>query len=205
MKFFIPTLLSVATTVLAVPIPVPDPPGIPSSSSASTLLAGLTVRAWSNVDTYDRDLFPHWVAISGNCNAREYVLKRDGTNVVVNSACVPQSGTWRSPYDAETTTSASDLDIDHMVPLKNAWISGAASWTTSKRQDFANDVSNPQLWAVTAGVNRSKGDKSPDSWVPPLASFHCTYAKSWIKVKSTWALSVTSAEKAALSDLLDKC
>lgn len=52
----------------------------------------------------------------------EYVLKRDGTNVVVNSACVPQSGTWRSPYDAETTTSASDLDIDHMVPLKNAWI-----------------------------------------------------------------------------------
>lgn len=83
--------------------------------------------------------------------------------------------------------------------------SGAASWTTARRQSFANDVSGPQLWAVTAGVNRSKGDRSPDSWVPPLRSFHCTYARSWIQVKSSWTLSVTSAEKAALTDLLKTC
>ncbi|KAH8173927.1 hypothetical protein LIA77_05346 [Sarocladium implicatum] len=205
MKFFIPSLLSAATVVFAAPIAIRDPPGIPSASAANTLLAGLKVAASSNTDTYDRDLFPHWSTISGNCNAREFVLERDGTNVVVNNACTAQSGTWRSPYDGETFTSASELDIDHMVPLKNAWISGAASWTTAKREEFANDISGPQLWAVTAGVNRSKSDKSPDSWVPPLASFHCTYVRAWIKVKSTWALSITSAEKAALTDLLGSC
>ncbi|KAL2210913.1 hypothetical protein CC79DRAFT_1366288 [Sarocladium strictum] len=205
MRSFVLTLLSAAVSVLAAPLPLPDPPGIPSTSTANTLLAGLTVRASTNENTYNRDLFPHWVAISGNCNAREFVLQRDGTNVVVNNACVAQSGTWRSPYDAESTTNASDLDIDHMVPLKNAWISGAASWTTARRQSFANDVSGPQLWAVTAGVNRSKGDRSPDSWVPPLKSFHCTYARSWIQVKSSWTLSVTTAEKAALTDLLKTC
>ncbi len=65
---------------------------------------------------------------------REYVLKRDGSNVVTNSACTATSGTWFSPYDGATWTAASDVDIDHMVPLKNAWISGANAWTTAKRQ-----------------------------------------------------------------------
>ena len=95
---------------------------------------------------------------------REFVLKRDGTNVVTNDACASTSGTWKSPYDGATWTQASDIDIDHMVPLKNAWIvssqetaffqpdtnalqSGAASWTTAKRTQFANDVTRPQLWA----------------------------------------------------------
>lgn len=70
-----------------------------------------------------------------------------------------------------------------MVPLKNAWISGASKWTTAKREQFANDVTRPQLWAVTDNVNSSKGDKSPDSWKPPLASFYCTYARAYVQVK----------------------
>lgn len=61
-------------------------------------------------------------------------MKRDGSNVVTNSACTATSGTWFSPYDGATWTAASDVDIDHMVPLKNAWISGANAWTTAKRQ-----------------------------------------------------------------------
>nr|CEG05549.1 unnamed protein product [Fusarium clavum] len=100
---------------------------------------------------------------------------------------------------------ASDIDIDHMVPLKNAWISGAASWTTTKRTQFANDVTRPQLWAVTDSVNQSKSDKSPDAWKPPLTSFYCTYAKSWVQVKSYWKLTITSAEKTALGSMLDYC
>jgi hypothetical protein len=78
------------------------------------------------------------------------------------------------PYDGATWTAASDVDIDHVVPLKNAWISGASSWTTTKRESFANDLTRPQLIAVTDNVNQSKSDKSPDVWKPPLTSYHCT-------------------------------
>ena len=64
---------------------------------------------------------------------------------------------------------ASDVDIDHMVPLSNAWKSGAASWTTARRQSFANDLQNPQLLAVTDNVNQAKGDQGPETWKPPLS------------------------------------
>ncbi|KAM7192100.1 hypothetical protein V8F33_008525 [Rhypophila sp. PSN 637] len=196
-------LLALAGNVIA--IPVPTPPGIPSASTAVTQLNSLTVKAYVDDGTYNRDLFPHWITISGQCNARETVLARDGTSVVAGSNCAPTSGTWKSPYDGATWTQASDIDIDHMVPLKNAWVSGAKSWTTSKRQQFANDLTRPQLWSVTDNVNQSKGDKSPDAWKPPLSSFYCTYAKSWVQVKYYWALSITSAEKSALTSMLNTC
>lgn len=73
------------------------------------------------------------------------------------------------------------------------------------RESFANDIVSPQLWAVTDDINREKSDKSPDKWKPPVTGFHCTYAKSWIRVKSQWALTITSAEKSALSSMLNSC
>ncbi|KAH8664718.1 hypothetical protein BX600DRAFT_481655 [Xylariales sp. PMI_506] len=192
-----------AWTVAAVPAPSPVAEPVPAPSP--TALAKLTVATPASSDDYERDLFPTWITISGTCNTREYVIERDAVSVVVNSACTATSGKWVSPYDGATWTAASDLDIDHMVPLENAWISGANKWTTDKRQDFANDVVRPQLWAVTDNVNESKGDRSPDQWKPPLTSFYCTYAEAWVQVKSYWALTVTSAEKSALSDMLDTC
>jgi hypothetical protein len=181
------------------------PPGVPTAATAKTELATLTVAVWTHTTTYDRDLFPTWDTISGTCNTRETVLKRDGTSVVVNSACAATSGSWYSPYDGATWTAASDLDIDHVVPLKNAWISGAWAWTTSKRESYANDLTDPQLMAVTDNVNQSKGDKSPDSWKPPLTSYYCTYARMWVRVKYVWALTVTSAEKTTLTSMLGSC
>ena len=181
------------------------PPGIPSAATALTELATLTVATRTHTTTYDRDLFPTWDTISGTCNTRETVLKRDGTGVVVNSACASISGSWYSPYDGATWTAASDLDIDHVVPLKNAWISGAWAWTTSKRESYANDLSDPQLIAVTDNVNQSKSDKSPDAWKPPLTSYYCIYARMWVKVKYVWALTVTSAEKSAVTSMLATC
>ncbi|KAL1634805.1 hypothetical protein SLS58_010548 [Diplodia intermedia] len=201
-------LLSAApllTQALPAPAPVPTPPGIPALSTARTQLSGLTVAAKGSSTGYSRDEFNHWITISGSCNTRETVLKRDGTDVVTSSACAATSGSWFSPYDGETWTAASDVDIDHMVPLSEAWKSGASSWTAARREDFANDLDNPQLWAVTDNVNQSKGDSSPDAWKPPLASFYCTYAKAWIKVKSVYSLTITSAEKSALTDMLDTC
>jgi hypothetical protein len=181
------------------------PPNIPSYSTAVSRLAALTVAAESHQSTYDRDLFPHWITITGSCNTREQVLKRDGTNVVVNSSCAATSGSWRSPYDGATWTAASDVDIDHMVPLAEAWSSGAWAWTTARRQTYANDLGGPELWAVTDNVNQSKSDKDPAEWQPSLTSFRCTYARAWIQVKWFYGLSVDSAEKSALTTMLNTC
>ncbi|KAF4126094.1 Pfam:DUF1994 [Geosmithia morbida] len=199
MKSAIAILLSSAAAVVAYP------PGIPSESEARSLLSGLTVREPEDDGSYDRDLFPHWETVEGTCSAREYVLRRDGDDVQVGSDCYPTAGTWTSVYDGVTESVPSKISIDHMVPLKNAWISGASEWTTSEREKLANDVDAPQLWAVTTSINSKKSDRSPDSWKPPLTSIHCDYAASWIKVKSKYDLIVSSAEQAALEEMLGKC
>ncbi|RDL39952.1 Uncharacterized protein BP5553_04292 [Venustampulla echinocandica] len=190
---------------LPAPAPQPSPPNIPSPTVAKSELASLKVAAQGPQTGYSRDLFPHWITISGECNTREEVLKRDGTKVVTDSKCASTSGSWYSPYDGATWTAASDVDIDHMVPLSNAWKSGAAAWTTAQRQAFANDLKNPQLLAVTDNVNQSKGDKGPEDWKPSLQSYWCTYASMWVKVKNTYSLTITSAEKTALVTMLNTC
>ncbi|MEU7001458.1 HNH endonuclease family protein [Nonomuraea sp. NPDC046570] len=181
------------------------PPNIPSPATAATRLDQLTVAAESHHSTYDRNLFPHWITISGTCNTRETVLKRDGVGVVTNSSCAAVSGSWFSPYDGATWTAASDIDIDHMVPLAEAWTSGAWAWTTPERQAYANNLGGPELWAVTDNVNQSKSDQDPSTWQPPLPSFDCTYARAWIQVKWYWDLTVDTAEKTALEDMLATC
>ncbi|MEU4250988.1 HNH endonuclease family protein [Amycolatopsis sp. NPDC026612] len=181
------------------------PPGIPSATTAKSELAALTVKADGSQTGYSRDKFPHWIDQGGSCNTREVVLKRDGTSVVTDSACAATSGKWFSPYDGATWTAASDVDIDHVVPLADAWRTGASSWTTAQRQAYANDLTDPQLIAVTDNVNQEKGDKSPDAWKPPLVSYWCTYAKMWVAVKAKFKLTINSAEKTALTDMLNRC
>lgn len=181
------------------------PPNIPSAATATSRLATLSVVAESNQSSYDRSLFNHWITISGACNTRETVLKRDGTGVVVNASCAPTSGSWYSPFDGATWTAAGDVDIDHMVPLAEAWRSGAYAWTGAQRQSYANDLGGPELWAVTDNVNQAKGDKDPSAWQPPLSSFRCTYARAWIQVKYYWKLTLQSSEKSALQAMLATC
>ncbi|MER5976286.1 HNH endonuclease family protein [Streptomyces sp. NPDC001857] len=185
------------TASAALPTPV-------SAATARTYLASLTVAAEDRTG-YDRDLFNHWITISGSCNTRETVLKRDGSNVVVNSACTATSGSWYSPYDGATWTAAADLDIDHVVPLAEAWDSGAGGWTSAKRQNFANDLTRPQLIAVTDNVNQAKGDQDPAEWMPSVSSYRCTYVRAWVQVKYYYGLSVDSAEKSALTNHLASC
>ncbi|KAG9246558.1 hypothetical protein BJ878DRAFT_275868 [Calycina marina] len=197
--------LALAAPAVPVQLQKRTPVGIPTTTDAKTQLAAITVAVQGSQDGYDRDLFPTWIIQSGYCDTRETVLIRDGTNTVQSTACASTSGTWVSPYDGETWTDASDVDIDHMVPLSNAWKSGAAAWTTAKRQSFANDLTDPQLWTVTDNVNSSKGDRGPEDWMPPLASFYCTYAKAYTRVKYVWALTITTDEKAALTSMLETC
>jgi hypothetical protein len=185
MRITLTTLAVLATFVAA------TPPNIPSPSVAKTELSSLVVAVQGLQDGYSRAKFPHWIIISGACNTRETVLKRDGTGVVTSSSCSVTSGTWLSPYDGKTWTNASDVDIDHVVPLSNAWKvslisnsekqkcasrtdlskSGASAWTTSQRQAFANDLVNPQLNTVTDNVNQAKGDQGPEDWKPSLSEW----------------------------------
>ncbi len=154
---------------------------------------------------YSREEFPHWSTVSGACNTRDSVLERDGEGVRTDSSCAATSGSWFSPYDGATWTDASDVDIDHVVPLAGAWRSGADDWTAARREAFANDLDGPQLIAVTDNVNQSKGDQSPDQWKPPAGGYWCTYASMWIDVKSTWDLTATDAEVTALDEMLETC
>lgn len=133
------------------------------------------------------------------------MLKRDGTGVTVNSSCQPTAGRWYSVYDATWVDSSSSIDIDHIVPLAEAWKSGANAWTTARRQQFANDLTIAQLIAVSASSNRSKGDSDPASWKPTNTSVHCIYAREWIWVKYTYGLSLQSTEKTALQQMLGTC
>ncbi|MFB7575925.1 HNH endonuclease family protein [Streptomyces sp. NPDC056165] len=180
-------------------------PGVPAAKQARTELAGLTVAPHGSMRGYSRAKFPHWAQQGEKCDTREKVLARDGTGVQRDVECRAASGRWVSVYDDKTFTSASDLDIDHMVPLANAWRSGAAGWTQEKRKAFANDLTHPQLLAVSAASNRSKGDQGPDEWQPPSKPYWCTYARAWVSVKATYELSVTAAEKNTLTEMLGTC
>ena len=176
-----------------------------SAEQARAMLDELTVEAENDPPGYDRAMFPHWSREDG-CDTRQTVLERSGENVEMNEDCRAVSGSWYSAYDGETFTDPQDLDIDHMVPLKEGWRSGAHAWTTEERERFANDLaSSPQLWAVSATTNRSKSDADPADWMPPLESMHCEYVAAWIEVKHVWDLSVDPDEEAALREVLDGC
>jgi len=201
------TTLGIAAVITSTLVGVAGatPPGIPTAATAKSELTSLTVAADGSLSGYSRDLFPHWINQGNSCDTREVVLKRDGTGVTTGTNCAPTAGKWVSPYDGATWTAASDVDIDHVVPLADAWRTGASKWTTAQRQAYANDLSDPQLIAVTDNVNQSKGDQSPDTWKPPSTGYWCTYARMWVAVKYKFKLTINSAEKTALTDMLGRC
>lgn len=179
------------------------PPGTPSKSDAQSQLNSLTVKSEDSMSGYSRNLFPHWSSQGNGCDTRQLVLQRDADYYSGN--CPVTSGKWYSYFDGVTVYSPSEIDVDHIVPLAEAWRSGASSWTTEKRKEFANDLSGPHLIAVTASVNRSKGDQDPSTWQPPRSGAHCGYAKWWINTKYTWDLSLQSSEKSSLQTMLNTC
>jgi len=156
---------------------------------------------------YRRELFPTWLDFDGNrCDARDDTLTVESLTPAVRAGCDVLSGTWVSLYDEVIVTDPSKIDVDHMVPLAEAWRSGAHAWDAGRRARFANDMSYPDhLIAVTAGSNRSKGDSPPNEWRPPKQASWCRYATAWVQIKVTWELSATSAERDALGQMLEKC
>lgn len=161
-------------------------------------------------DGYARSQFKHWSDLDKNgCNTRNDVIIAEAlTKPTVDKGCkiVKDTGKWYSPYDGATVTNFSALDVDHFVPLAEAWDSGAKAWDAAKREIYANDVGDPvSLIAVSAGSNRSKSDQDPAEWLPTNASYHCDYVKQWVQVKVRWSLTVDEKELKVLKDVTSKC
>jgi hypothetical protein len=194
-------LLALAGLTACEPIDDPTAPGTAGSAD----LDALAVAGWAAMTGYSRDRFAHWGSQGDGCDTRDRVLQRDGRSVVTGTGCEITAGSWFSVYDGQTFDDPGDVDVDHMVPLANAWRTGAATWTDERREAFANDLVRPQLLAVSASSNRSKGDQDPSQWRPSRPEYWCTYAQSWITVKAYWSLTVTVDEKAALADMLGTC
>ncbi|MEU4212428.1 HNH endonuclease family protein [Streptomyces sp. NPDC026206] len=180
-------------------------PGLPSADEARKQLGQLTVAKPRPMTGYSRTAFPHWAQQGNKCDTRETALERDGQEVKRDAECRAVSGTWHSFYDGKTLKAASEVDIDHIVPLANAWRSGADKWTTERRKAFANDLVHPQLLTVSAASNRSKGDQSPDQWQPPAKTAWCVYSRAWTSVKTTYGLTITDDERKMLTTMLGTC
>lgn len=160
---------------------------------------------------YVRTKFKHWITISRSgqigCDSRKSVIIDEALiKPTIGKDCALTGGKWLSIYDNVEVTDAGKLDVDHMVPLAEAWDSGASSWTDLKRQQYANDMTDPRhLIAVTGSSNRSKSDQDPADWVPTNKSYTCEYIANWVSIKVRWGLSIDAKEKAALIADLKGC
>lgn len=180
---------------------LPERASEPKGSQARKQLRMLAVRPEIGLE-YDRDLFNHWITQPSGCDTRDTVLARQDQT---GQRCGAASGAWFSVYDGEQLSDPGDLDVDHMVPLSEAWDSGAARWNSARREAFANDLYPFALIAVSASSNRSKSDQDPGEWLPDFRPFLCQYTARWIDVKLRWNLSIDRAEAAALRGLVANC
>ncbi|MFF7730653.1 HNH endonuclease family protein [Streptomyces sp. NPDC008001] len=189
-------------------LPLKWPRNLPDVKEARHMLGELKVKAFSSKG-YHRAAFGStcWVRHGvERCTTRQIALKFQSlVPAKLDGKCKVVGGRWHSEYDNRDMADPAHVDIDHIVPLRHAWGSGARSWTPRKRQEFANDLTaTPQLIAVSTWSNRRKGDKGPDKWLPQ-AGAACLYSQAWIGVKDYYRLTVTSAEKAKLQQVLAGC
>jgi hypothetical protein len=196
-------LLTALTLTTATPAHAAET--LPLSEAVSHLPVATESR-----DGYTRDAFRHWNTgddPTDGCNTRNEVLIDEAVEPpTVGSRCALSGGLWFSYYDQVWVTSASGLDIDHMVPLAEAWDSGASAWTAARREAYANDQgAATSLVAVTARSNRSKADQDPAQWLPPAGEVHCRYVAEWVGTKLRWALSADETEVAALAEVAAGC
>ncbi len=180
--------------------------------AAAKVLETLSVKGRAAGTGYDRDEFGSaWKDVDRNgCDQRNDVLKRDLTGEKFRDGtkeCVVISGTLKDRYTGETIEfskeKASEIQIDHVVALQNAWVTGAFQWSKDKRTEFANDPLN--LLAADGKTNSAKGSGDAATWLPPNKGFRCDYVARQIAVKSKYGAWVTPAEKKAISGILKGC
>ena len=189
----------------------------PAAADSAAVLAQIEFLEVREEDAvpYNRSRdFGGWSAVGGDpicLDVRGQVLADESlwpvsTSLPLGSRCYVTEGRWIDPYTGAVIFNAEAMDVDHVVPLKEAWDSGAWRWNRATRRAYANDLTAPNhLIAVTARANRSKGDRDPAEWVPPNSAFTCRYLELWIGIKARWGLTVDPVELDALRQGLFIC
>ncbi len=203
-------LMAAGCTSIATTPPVPPPPTTTAPAVSATRLVALTIAPRSHADSYARTADFGGFTEQHGCEDTRAVLLIHASRAPVAftepNDCTVMTGRWTDPWSGRVTTIAHDLDIDHTVPLDNAWQSGAWAWTHAHRVAYANDlVDTDQLVPILLSENRSKGDDGPDAWKPPLESSWCRYAIDWDRIKAHWHLTATSREWSALQQMARTC
>lgn len=194
-------ILAILLTCAVIVAPVPTTRAAAPRLSFSAALARLVTKA-EHVGGYQRALFGGWIDADGDgfTTRAEVLISESKVAVTWNTRHTILTGRWYSLYDARTWTKASDVDIDHVVPLAEAWRSGAWSWSSSRRIAYANDLgAGWTLRAVTDNVNQAKGDGDPTTWMPPYAPATCRYLADWVSIKIRWKLSVNTTERSSIA------
>ena len=202
-KLMLPVLVITSLFISALPV---------AASTATTFTtvekAIDSLKVADEVRTgYKRTLFKHWIGAGNGCDSRKAVIISEAiSKPSVLPGCVLKGGEWLSIYDNVKVTDAGKLDVDHMVPLAEAWDSGASAWDAKKKETYANDQTDPRhLIAVTGASNRSKSDQDPADWMPTNKAYTCEYIANWVSIKVRWNLSVDKKEKDALIKDLKGC
>ena len=208
------SLIGFAIVILAAAPPVIEstnnsavqPQPATATGLAAEALETLHVKGRAPKTDYSRSQFGSgWATVSG-CDTRNIILHRDLQNPVVDEKCVVTSGTLQDPYTGMTIEFAkgsSDIQIDHVVAISNAWQTGAANLTRELRVQLANDPL--ELIAVQGDANQQKSDGDAATWLPSNKGFRCQYVARQIAIKQKYSLWVTSAEKQAILDVLSGC
>ena len=183
-----------------------------ADAKALAALEALPVKGRAPKTGYDRDDFGSgWLDVDDNgCDTRNDMLIRDLEQIVTSDGCTVTRGVLDpDPYTATTiefvrgVATSSDVQIDHVVALSDAWQKGAQQLDANTRVLFANDPLN--LLAVDGPTNQSKGDSDAATWLPPNTGFRCQYVATQIAVKAKYHLWVTPAEKDAMARVLSSC
>jgi len=207
MKRLVAVVTAVLTTLLTLGLVAP--PAAAGTFHGRLRHAARTLKVAKEHQTgYARSKFTLWIDANGDgCDTRQEVLIAESViATVVGPSCSIVTGQWFSYYDGAVTIDPSTFDIDHMVPLAEAWYSGAWRWNANTRKRYANDLGNARsLVAVSASSNRSKGDRDPAEWMPPRQRVGCHYIRDWITVKIRWHLKANRAEKHFLVQKADTC
>lgn len=159
------------------------------------------------IPTYNRADYGSWIDEDQDCqNTRHEILISSSlipVNFKTEKQCLVVAGQWLDSYTATTFTNSSQLDIDHIVPVKEAHLSGAYKWDKSRKEMFYNDTDN--LLAVSRSANRSKGSKDPASWLPKNTDFTCSYIKKWVAIKQKYNLASDDKEQNAINTIMKEC
>ena len=186
------------------------PPETPATSTPATTLTITVAPVPAGIPEYDRSDWRHWIDEDGDCqDARQEVLIAESLDQVTfetDRKCKVGTGRWYGAFTGVYLEDPGDLDIDHLVPLKNAHLSGAWAWNPAMKEEYANYLGEENhLIAVTAGANRSKGARGPEEWGPPDLDYWCQYATDWTEVKARWELTMTKVESEIVMDMLGTC